>query len=82
MEKGNEEVSEKAVSKDMSIAAYEEIRIEVFLSSLVSIAANRAGFDIKDFRLNNIIIPGFKDIGTEGQAVFILRKIGNNDKKL
>ena len=79
MEKGNEEISEKAVSKDYGCVAYEEIRIEYNLAILLKKdPAVRAFFD-GDYKLNNVLIPGYKDIGTDGRVTFILRKIP--DKK-
>lgn len=75
MEKGNEEISEKAVSKDYDLVAYEEIRIEVSAQKLLKnlyIPACVPGFA---YKLNNVITPGGKDIGTDGRVTFILRKI-------
>ena len=79
MEKGNEEIPEKAVSKDYSVVVYDEIRIEMSLARALKMLAAEKGYDFSAYKLNNVFIPGYKDIGLEGQAVFILRKISDKN---
>ena len=79
MEKGNEEILKKAVSKDYARQIYKEIRIEYILARLLDQdLAVQAMLD-EGYKLNNIIIPGYKDIGLRGQAIFILRKVPKKD---
>ena len=75
MEKGNEEISKKAVSKDYGKQLYREIRIEYALSKMLGLDPEVQIMLDAGYKLNNIFIPGYKDIGIDGQAVFILRKI-------
>ena len=74
MEKGNEEISEKAEVKELSFDLYDEIRIEMHLGWALKMLAGQLKVPLVGYRLNNIIIPGYKDIGLQGQAIFILRE--------
>jgi len=75
MEKGHEEVYKEAEVKNFGVAVYDEVRLEVFLSSLLNELEQVRRYKLAGYLLNNIIIPGYRDIGLDGQAVFILRKV-------
>ena len=78
MEKVNEEISEKAKVKDFSRVIYDEKRIEYTLIKLLAMDPLIQILMDAGYRLNNIFIPGYKDIGLNGQAILILRKINKN----
>ena len=78
MESRHEEVSKKAVAKDYGRQIHKEVRIEYFLNKLLELDHAAQAMIEEGYRLNNILIPGYKDIGIDGQAVFILRKINKN----
>ena len=75
MEKGNEEILKKAVAKDYGKLTYQEMRIEYSLRKLLELDPEISILLDAGYKLNNILIPGYKDIGIDGQAVFILRII-------
>ena len=80
MEERNEEISEKAVSRDYGRSIYKEIRIEYFLNKLLEHDHEVQSMLEEGYKLNNIFVKGNEDIGTQGRATFILRKIP--DKKI
>ena len=82
MDKGNEEILKKAEVKDFSGVIYDEKRIEYTLIKLLAMDPLIQILMDAGYRLNNIIIPGYKDIGLQGQAIFILREFPWKNEKL
>ena len=78
MEERNEEISKKVVAKDYSHVTYEEIRIEFVLEELLKHWHPYNIYRKDGYKLNNIFVDGNKDLGTQGRATFILRKIPKN----
>ena len=77
MEKGNEEILKKAEVKDFGRQIHKEVRIEYFLARLLEQDLAVQAMIDEGYKLNNVFIPGYKDIGLDGQAIFILRKREN-----
>ena len=78
MEKGNEEILKKAEVKDFSRVIYDEKRIEYTLIKLLAMDPLIQILMDAGYRLNNCIVPGGKDIGTDGRITFVLRKANKN----
>jgi len=53
---------------------HDEIRIEMRACELFYFMRENIYIDSPDFKLNNVIIGGYKDIGLDGWITFILRK--------
>ena len=53
---------------------HREIRIEVMASELVAKLEVLSSDAPKTMKLNNVIIPGYKDIGPNGWITFVFRE--------
>ena len=53
---------------------YREIRIEITSGEIVKALQETGIIPTMEYKLNNTLIPGFKDIGLNGWITFILRE--------
>ena len=82
MEERNEEISEAPDVKDYGVVVYDEVRLEVALSAILPSIDVVSSYIDKGYKLNNIFVKGNEDIGTQGQAIFVLRKIPDKTDRL